>query len=102
MVILLDDRPLVYCLPGRDRVVVTTGALNRLNRAQLQAVLAHEQAHLSARHHLVIMLARILPDAFPGLPGSWPSRPTRSAAWPKWPPTIPPPGITGCRSPVPC
>ena len=67
MVILDDDRPLVYCLPGRDRVVVTTGALNRLNRAQLQAVLAHERAHLSARHHLVIMLARILPDAFPGI-----------------------------------
>ena len=67
LVILDDDRPLVYCLPGRDRVVVTTGALNRLDRAELQAVLAHERAHLSARHHLVIMLARILPDAFPGI-----------------------------------
>ena len=67
LVILDDDRPLVYCLPGRDRVVVTTGALNRLDRAELQAVLAHERAHLSARHHLVVMLARILPDAFPGI-----------------------------------
>ena len=67
LVILDDDRPLVYCLPGRDRVVVTTGALNRLDQAQLQAVLAHERAHLSARHHLVIMLARVLSDAFPGI-----------------------------------
>lgn len=67
VVVLDDDRPLVYCLPGRGRVVVTTGALNRLDNAQLQAVLAHEQAHLSARHHLVIMLARILASAFPGV-----------------------------------
>jgi Peptidase family M48 len=67
MVVLDDDRPLVYCLPGRGRIVVTTGALNRLDMAQLQAVLAHERAHLSARHHLVIMLARVLPDAFPGI-----------------------------------
>jgi Peptidase family M48 len=67
MVVLEDDRPLVYCLPGRGRVVVTSGALSRLDRAELQAVLAHERAHLSARHHLVIMLARLLPDAFPGI-----------------------------------
>jgi hypothetical protein len=67
MVILEDDRPLVYCLSGRDRVVVTSGALSRLDRAKLQAVLAHEQAHLSARHHLVIMLARVLAGAFPGI-----------------------------------
>lgn len=65
MVILDDDRPLVYCLPGRGRVVVTSGALGRLDRAELQAVLAHERAHLSARHHLVIMLARVLPNALP-------------------------------------
>jgi hypothetical protein len=67
MVILEDDRPVVYCLPGRGRVVVTSGALSRLNRAELQAVLAHERAHLSARHHLVIMLARTLPAALPGV-----------------------------------
>jgi hypothetical protein len=68
LVVLDDGRPLVYCLPGRDRVVVTTGALDRLDQAQLQAVLAHERAHLSGRHHLVIMLARVLPAAFPGIP----------------------------------
>jgi Zn-dependent protease with chaperone function len=67
VVVLEDDRPLVYCLPGRGRIVVTTGALDRLDQAQLQAVLAHERAHLSGRHHLVIMLARVLPTAFPGI-----------------------------------
>jgi len=67
MVVLDDDRPMVYCLPGRRRVVITSGALSRLDRAQLQAVLAHERAHLSGRHHLVIMLARMLPDALPGI-----------------------------------
>lgn len=68
MVLLDDDRPAVYCLPGRQRVVFTTGALHRLDSQQLQAVLAHERAHLAGRHHLVIMLARVLPRAFPGIP----------------------------------
>jgi bla regulator protein blaR1 len=49
LVVLDDDRPLVYCLPGRDRVVITTGALNRLDNAQLQAVLAHERRHPGLR-----------------------------------------------------
>ena len=67
-VVLLDDeRPAVYCLPGRRRIVFTTGALHRLDRHQIQAVLAHERAHLAGRHHLVIMLARVLPGAFPGI-----------------------------------
>ncbi len=57
----------MYCLPGRGRIVVTTGALDRLDQTELQAVLAHERAHLSGRHHLVIMLARVLPTAFPGI-----------------------------------
>ena len=67
MVVLVDDHPAVYCLPGRGRIVVTTGALDRLDTQQLQAVLAHERAHLAGRHHLVIMLARVLPGALPGI-----------------------------------
>src|SRR5712664_2781256 len=57
MVLLEDDRPAVYCVPGRRRIVFTTGALRRLDDGQVDAVLAHERAHLSGRHHLVIMLA---------------------------------------------
>jgi bla regulator protein blaR1 len=67
LVVLDDERPAVYCLPGRDRVVLTTGAISRLDGTQLQAVLAHERAHLAGRHHLVIMLARVLSGAFPGI-----------------------------------
>lgn len=67
MTVLENDSPAVYCVPGRKRIVCTTGALDRLNRRQLQAVLAHERAHLAGRHHLVIMLARALERAFPGI-----------------------------------
>ncbi|PWJ54097.1 Peptidase family M48 [Quadrisphaera granulorum] len=47
--------PLAYGLPGRSpRVVVSDGALRLLDTAQLRAVLAHEQAHLDARHDVVL------------------------------------------------
>jgi Zn-dependent protease with chaperone function len=65
MVLLEDDRPAVYCVPGRRRIVFTTGALRRLDSHQLDAVLAHEHAHLAGRHHLVIILATALHRAFP-------------------------------------
>jgi Zn-dependent protease with chaperone function len=45
-----------WCLPGAgSRVVVTTGALGLLSDAELDAVLAHEQAHLAERHDLLIL-----------------------------------------------
>jgi len=65
MVLLEDDRPAVYCVPVRRRIVFTTGALRRLDSPQLDAVLAHERAHLAGRHHLVIILATSLRGAFP-------------------------------------
>jgi hypothetical protein len=47
--------PLAYCLPGRaPRVVVSGAALAELPTDQVRAVLAHEQAHLRARHDLVL------------------------------------------------
>lgn len=49
------DAPLVYCLPGRSGgVVVTRGAARLLSQEELAGVLAHERAHLRARHHLLI------------------------------------------------
>lgn len=55
----------VYCLPGRpNTVVITNAALKALDDDQLAAVLTHEQAHLTGRHHpllaLVSALAKIL------------------------------------------
>jgi Zn-dependent protease with chaperone function len=63
--IIDGDRPAVYCLPGRRRIVLTTGALTRLDDRELDAVLAHERAHLSGRHHIVLALAAALQRAFP-------------------------------------
>ena len=58
-----------YCLAGRTgQIVVTTAAISTLDAAQLDAVLAHERAHLRARHHLVLALSAALCQAFPGVP----------------------------------
>ncbi|AQZ63108.1 Peptidase M48, Ste24p precursor [[Actinomadura] parvosata subsp. kistnae] len=67
--IVLDyDEPLVYCLPGRHaKKVITTAALRSLAPAYVAAVLAHEQAHLRGRHHLVLAVAEGLSRAFPRL-----------------------------------
>jgi bla regulator protein blaR1 len=46
--------PFAYCVPGRSpRVVLSGGALRVLDRGQLDAVVAHEQAHLRHRHDVV-------------------------------------------------
>jgi Zn-dependent protease with chaperone function len=55
--------PAAYCLPGR--VVVTTAALAALDDRGVAAVIAHERAHLSQRHHLMRTTAQALVQAFP-------------------------------------
>jgi hypothetical protein len=68
-VVLDDDAPAAYCLPrGRYRLVVSAGALAALGTEQLQAVLAHERAHLRYRHHLMLAVAAALARAFPRVP----------------------------------
>lgn len=58
-----------YCVPGRGgSVVITSAALAALDASQIEAVLAHERAHLSGHHHLVIQAAAALRRAFPFLP----------------------------------
>lgn len=45
-----------YCLPGRNStIVISTGALRILDHADVQAVIAHEQAHLRQRHDLLLL-----------------------------------------------
>ena len=64
--VLDGARPFAYCVPGRaPRVVVTGAALDTLDVAELRAVLAHEQAHLAARHDLVREAFTALYRAFP-------------------------------------
>ena len=67
---VLDARePVAYCVPGRPAaIVLSSGALAVLDPAQLTAVLAHEQAHLAGRHHLLTGLTRALSACFPGVP----------------------------------
>jgi Zn-dependent protease with chaperone function len=58
-----------YCVPGRPpAIVLTTGALAVLDRAQLAAVIAHEKAHLAGGHHLLVAITRGLATAFPAVP----------------------------------
>ncbi|WP_163507118.1 M56 family metallopeptidase [Fodinicola acaciae] len=58
-----------YCLPGvRGRVVLTQGVMHLLDDAELDAVLAHEHAHLSERHDLVVLPFAAWTAALPWLP----------------------------------
>lgn len=55
-----------YCVAGRPAtIVVTRGALAVLDGRQLDAVLAHERAHLAGRHHLLVAVSRALAAAMP-------------------------------------
>ncbi|MDM4722444.1 M56 family metallopeptidase [Micromonospora sp. WMMA1363] len=65
---LVLDHPsaAAYCLPGvRPRVVVSAGALDLLDRAELAAVLTHERAHAQERHDLVLLPFTALRRALP-------------------------------------
>lgn len=66
-VIVIDDDALTaYCLPGRGaRVVLTSSAVAALDPAELDAVLAHERAHIQGRHHWVLAGAEGAARAFP-------------------------------------
>ena len=59
--------PVAYCLPGMagSRIVLTSGALEKLEPGELAAVLSHERAHLRARHDLVLEAFTVLHRAFP-------------------------------------
>jgi Zn-dependent protease with chaperone function len=62
-------QPVAYCVAGPDpTVIVTTAAVDALDRDQMAAVLAHERAHLAWRHHRLVALARIACQLLPFLP----------------------------------
>jgi Zn-dependent protease with chaperone function len=62
-------QPAAYCVAGRHpTVILTTGAVQALDSGQLEAVLAHERAHLAGRHHRLLALARIGREVLPFLP----------------------------------
>ena len=68
-VLVEHPEPAAYCVSGRHpMVIVTTGALRALDDGQLDAVLAHERAHLAGRHHRLLAMARIAGQVLPFLP----------------------------------
>jgi Zn-dependent protease with chaperone function len=65
---LVVDAPqkMAYCLGGRQgTVVITSAAVAALQRPHLDAVLAHERAHLAGRHHLLLTVTRALAVSLP-------------------------------------
>jgi Zn-dependent protease with chaperone function len=67
--VVAHDVPVAYCLPGlRPRVVLSRGVLDLLADDEVAAVLAHERAHLVARHDLVVLPFVALGATFPRMP----------------------------------
>lgn len=71
-VLVVDsDVPVACSAGGSDAVVlVSTGVRDGLSREQLEAVVEHEQAHVSERHHLVRELAAFQVACLPWLPAA--------------------------------
>jgi Zn-dependent protease with chaperone function len=69
-VLVLDHPvPVAYSLPARRRaIVVSTGAQEALTGAELDAVLAHERAHLRQRHHALLLMLDVVHALLPWLP----------------------------------
>ncbi|WP_147918189.1 M56 family metallopeptidase [Ruania zhangjianzhongii] len=64
-----DQRPYAFALPARHGgIVVSDGCLGTLEEDELAAVLAHEQAHVQQRHHLVLALVGALVRALSWVP----------------------------------
>ncbi|MFQ6170793.1 M56 family metallopeptidase [Oryzobacter sp. R7] len=65
--VLENPMPTAYCIPGRgSRVVLSQGVLDALPRDQLDAVVAHEHAHLRGRHDLLLEFFSVVHEAVPG------------------------------------
>jgi Zn-dependent protease with chaperone function len=62
-------QPVAYCVAGPNpTVILTTAALHALDSDQVDAVLAHERAHLASHHHRLLAIARIGRQVVPFLP----------------------------------
>lgn len=64
--VIQHPAPTAYCVPGLShRVVISTGMLERLGTDEVAAVLAHERAHVRARHDLLVEFFTVLHTAMP-------------------------------------
>ena len=68
-VVLEQAEAAAYAVAGPQRtVVVTRGIVDLLSGPELSAVLAHEHAHLAARHHRWLTAAALVAQALPIVP----------------------------------
>ena len=66
LVVVDDEEPDAYALPGLGgRVVVSTAMLRALPADERRVLLAHEAAHLARRHHLWVQAAELAAAANP-------------------------------------
>jgi Zn-dependent protease with chaperone function len=68
LIMLPDEAPRAFAVPGDPgHVVVTTGMRGLLTDPQFEALLAHENAHLTEHHHRLARLAELSVAAHPAL-----------------------------------
>lgn len=61
------DAPVAYSFHAPEATVVISRALQRhLSEPELDAIIAHERAHLNERHHLALRLANLNAACLPG------------------------------------
>ncbi|MFD1214601.1 M56 family metallopeptidase, partial [Arthrobacter sp. GCM10027362] len=70
--VISHPAPVAYCLPGGEGsvTVLSEGLLELLSPEELDAVIAHERAHLAQRHDLLLLAFAAWRTALPWLPTS--------------------------------
>ncbi|WP_022880768.1 M56 family metallopeptidase [Gryllotalpicola ginsengisoli] len=65
-----NEAPVAYCLPGAPRsvTVLSDGLVRLLSDDELAAVVAHERAHVTQHHHVVLMAFKAWHTALPWFP----------------------------------
>jgi Zn-dependent protease with chaperone function len=65
-VVLDAPERVAYCVAGRPHtIVITSATLDALEDRELDAVLAHEHAHLAGRHHQILAFTRAVAAILP-------------------------------------
>jgi Zn-dependent protease with chaperone function len=69
--LLEHPAPVAFCIPGaRPLLVLSSGMVAELDGGQLAAVVAHERAHLTEHHHLLLLPFVAWEAALPVLPAA--------------------------------
>ncbi|MFC4244645.1 M56 family metallopeptidase [Gryllotalpicola reticulitermitis] len=65
-----NEAPVAYCLPAAPRsvTVLSDGLLRLLSDEELAAVVAHERAHVTQHHHIVLIAFKAWRTALPWFP----------------------------------